>query len=59
MERPGLIRIVQWVLAVPLVVGTVMNWRFNAAGQNIINVTACLMPVVGIHNILVYYRCYK
>lgn len=59
MDKPGILRIIQWVIAIGLIVGTSLSWRFNAFGQNMINITACLMFLAGLDNIIVYYRCYK
>lgn len=56
--RPTPLRIIQWVIAVALVVGIGLSWRFNHAGQNMINIVACLILVAGIDNIIIYYRCY-
>jgi hypothetical protein len=59
MDRPGIVRILQWIIAVGLIVGTSLAWRYNALGQNMINITACLMFIVGLDNLVIYYRCYK
>jgi hypothetical protein len=59
MERPGFLRILQWVVAIGLFTCAGLSWRYNAAGQNIINLTSCFMFVVGLDNLLVYYRCFK
>jgi hypothetical protein len=41
-----------------LTIGISFSWNFNAIGQNLINLTACIMFLVGLDNIIVYYRCY-
>lgn len=48
----------QWAIALGLLAGAITTWRFNAAGQNVINLTACLMFAVGLDNLLFYYRFY-
>jgi hypothetical protein len=58
MNRPGILRVIQWITAIAIIVGISLSWRFNAIGQNLINITACIMFIVGLDNIIVYYRCY-
>jgi hypothetical protein len=51
-------RIVQLVLAVPLLVLTITHLYWNKIGQNIINFTAVAIFVVGLDNIIMLYRFY-
>jgi hypothetical protein len=51
-------RIVQLVLAVPLLVLTITHFYWNKIGQNIINFTAVAIFVVGLDNIIMLYRFY-
>ena len=57
MEKPGPLRIFQFILATVLLVFIILALRFNQIGHNLINLTACAVLYAGVDNLVVYYRC--
>lgn len=51
-------RIVQLVIAIPLLILTITHFYWNKIGQNIINLTAVAIFIVGLDNIIMFYRFY-
>ena len=53
-----LVRIPQICIALVLGIFTLTHWSQNHIGQNIINITATLIFIIGLDNIVFFYRWY-
>ena len=51
-------RIIQTTLTIPMIVLTVTSWHNNHIGQNLINLIAIVTLLIGMDNIIIFYRCY-
>lgn len=51
-------RIVQLLIAAPLLVLTITHFHMNRVGQNIINLAAVVIFIIGLDNIIMLYRFY-
>jgi hypothetical protein len=49
-------RILQSIIAIPLIILTIINWNNNQMGQDVINITTVLIYLIGLDHIIIIYR---
>ena len=56
MIQEHLSRIIQSIIALPLLILTISHWNDNQIGQNLINLSATATYVIGLDYIIILYR---